>query len=260
LFVKQKLLLPCLGIVLIMLLSACHRLDTPTPGTYRAHVNVRGGEVPFELQISEQQGVTTLGIQRGDSLSPVTRLKLQGGTLEAELPDAAGALHVDIGRDALHGELRLVDPHGKPVVLPFAAELNKRYRFIEQPVSDNADIAGDWILEAISPEHFAEPVRLHLQQRFDAVDGQLQLRDGKQLTIVGQVHGDEVYLSSLGHGRALLFKGKVNAQGELQGEVWANLSNVKTWAAKRLPDEQAQAASGQEEHQRVALPWAIPPQ
>jgi hypothetical protein len=259
--VKEKLLPPFLYIVLIALLGACSRLDAPVPGLYRAHVNVRGGEVPFELQISQQNGVTTLGIQRGDSLSPLTGLKLQDDALEAELPDAAGMLHADIGRDTLRGELRLVDPHGKTVALPFAAELNKPYRFIEHPLSDNADIAGYWTLEAISPEHFAEPVTLILQQRFDAVDGQLKLPDGKQLTVLGQVHGDEVYLSSLGFGRALLFKGKVSAQGELQGEVWANLSNVKTWAARRMSDAQAQAASEQEEKlRRVALPWAIPPQ
>ena|GEM_PF-1835755 len=254
--------LPALLCIALMLpLSACHRLDKPVPGTYRAHINLRGGEVPFVLQIDEQQHTPVVSIKHGDTLVPATGLKLQDGALDVELPDAIGALHAEMGRDELHGELRLTDSHGKPVVLPFAAELNKPYRFIETPLSDNADIAGYWILEAISPEHFAEPVTLHLEQRFDAVDGQLRLPDGKQLTVFGQMHGDEVYLSALGYGRVLLFKGKVDARGELQGEVWANLSNVKTWVAKRMSEELAQAAAEQENSQvnRVALPWAIPP-
>ena len=258
---RRAVLSLMLGACLSMLLSGCNRLDKPVPGTYRAHINLRGGEVPFQLQISQQQNATVVNIQRGDTLLPVSGFKTQDGAFEVEFPDAAGTLHADIGRDELHGELRLVDPHGKAVVLPFAAEINKHYRFIEQVSSDNADVAGYWVLEAISPEHFAEPVTLHLQQRFDAVDGQLRLPDGKQLTILGQVHGDEIYLSALGYGRVLLFKGKVSAQGELQGEVWANLANVKTFAAKRMPDEQAQAAAEREEGiKRVALPWAIPPQ
>jgi hypothetical protein len=243
------------------MLCACNRLDKPVPGTYRAHINLRGGEVPFQLQISRQHDATVMGIQRGDTLVPMSGFKTQDGSFEVEFPESAGTLHADIARDELHGELRLVDPHGKAVVLPFAAEINKHYRFVEQAISDNADIAGDWVLEAISPEHFAEPVTLHLQQRFDAVDGQLRLPDGKQMTIVGQVYGDEIYLSSLGYGRVLLFKGKVGAQGELQGEVWANLANVRTFAARRMSDEQAQAAAeSQEGVKRAVLPWAIPPQ
>lgn len=257
---KEKLLLAFLCLSMSVLLSACHRLDRPAPGTYRAHINLRGGEVPFELQISDQHGETSLSIRRGDSLAPLSGMKLQNGAFDVDLPDAAGSLHAEIARDQLHGELHMTDQQGKPVVLPFAAELNQHYRFIEPSLSDNADIAGYWTLEAISPEQFAEPVTVHLQQHFDAVDGQLRLPDGKQLTIVGQVHGDEIYLSGLGYGRVLLFKGKVNAQGELQGEVWANLSNVKTWAAKRMPDELAQAAAAQQEQvERVALPWAIAP-
>ena len=257
---REKLLLAVVYVMLTALLGACGKLAAPLPGTYRAHVNLRGGEVPFELEIGAQQGATTLGIRRADGVLPLTGLKLQDGTLEAQLPDAAGTVHADIRRGELHGELRMVDQHGAPQVLPFSAELNKPYRFVEQSSTDNADISGYWLLEAISPEHFSAPVTLRLQQRFDAVDGQLHLPDGKILTLLGQVHGDEVYLSALGYGRALLFKGKVNKQGELQGEVWANLSNVKTWAAKRMSDEQAQAATAQDEQiRRVALPWALPP-
>jgi hypothetical protein len=259
--VREKLLLPFLYVMLTALLGGCGKLDAPLPGTYRAHVNLRGGEVPFELEISAQKDVTAIGMHRENEVLPLTGLKFHNGTLEAQLPDAAGTMHADIRRGELHGELRMLDQHGAPQVLPFAAELNKPYRFFEQPSTDNADISGYWLLEAISPEHFSAPVTLRLQQRFDAVDGQLHLPDGKVLTLLGQVHGDEVYLSALGYGRALLFKGKVNAQGELQGEVWANLNNVKTWAAKRMSDEQAQAASTQDEQvRRVALPWAIPAQ
>lgn len=254
---KQTLRLTIVYFALALLVGGCQRLEKPVPGTYRAHINLRGGEVPFQLQISEQQGATLMSIQRGEVLQPATGLKLQDGDIDVEIPDT-GALHAEVGRDNLRGELRLIDNHGKPVVLPFAAELNQHYRFVEQPNSDNADIAGYWTLEAISPEHFAEPVTLHLQQRFDAVDGQLRLPDGRQLSVLGQVHGDEVYLSALGFGRVLLFKGKVNTHGELQGEVWANLSNVKTWAAKRMTDEQASAAEQVDSSRTVALPWAIP--
>ena len=79
------------------------------------------------------------------------------------------------------------------------------------------------------------------------------------MTVLGQTNGDEVYLSLLGQGRAVLLKGKVNAQGELVGELWTNLSNARTWVAKRMVDESGAAVSAQDEQLRkVAFPWAIP--
>lgn len=256
---KTKLLIPFVYVLMTALLGACGKLAAPLPGTYRAQVNLPGGEVPFELQVSTKDGTTSMAILRADAALPLTDLKIHDGTLEAQLPEAAGSVRADIGRGKLHGELRLVDQHGKARVLPFAADLDKHYRFVEQPSTDNADISGYWQLEAISPEHFSEPVSLQLQQRFDAVDGQLRLPDGKLLTILGQVHGDELYLSALGYGRALLFKGKVGNHGELQGEMWSNLSNVKNWAARRMTDEQARATAKPEDQlRRVALPWHIP--
>lgn len=256
---KAKLLIPFLYVAMTALLGGCGKLAAPLPGTYRAQVNLPGGEVPFELQVSAKDGNTSMAILRADETLPLTNLKLHDGTLEAQLPEAAGIVHADIGRGKLHGELRLLDQHGKSQVLPFAADLDKHYRFIEQPSTDNADISGYWRLEAISPEHFSEPVTLQLQQRFDAVDGQLRLPDGKALAILGQMQGDELYLSALGYGRALLLKGKVAKNGELQGDLWMNMSNVKTWAAKRMTDEQAQAASEPiDQMRRVALPWHIP--
>ncbi len=248
-------------LLLVSLLGACGKLDRPAPGTYRAQVTLRGGEVPFELQVNDENGQATLAIVRDDELQPLTGVVLKEGKLEAQLPDAAGTLHASISRGELKGEVRLIDPQGKPQTLPFAADLDDHYRFVEKPGTDNADISGYWQLEVISPEHFAVPVTLQLQQRFDAVDGRLLLPDGKQVAVYGQVNGDVVYLSVLGQGRALLLKGKVNQRGELQGESWSNLSAARNWVARRMLDEQAVSLTPQDETvRRVALPWNIPTQ
>jgi hypothetical protein len=151
--------------------------------------------------------------------------------------------------------LRLTDLQGKLQTLPFSASLEQHYRFQEKSSTDNADVSGYWQLEAISPNHFSAPVTLQLQQTHDAIDGQLLLADGKPLSIYGQAQGDAVYLSSLSPGRALLFKGQVNAQGELQGELWTNLSTAQTAVARRVKDG---AVANEETLRKVALPWAVP--
>ncbi len=261
---RTILKLPYLTPLLVLcasLLGGCGQLDAPTVGTYRAYVKVRGGEVPFELQITRQNGATALTLLHGDETAPATGVQIKEGQLQSELPDGIGALQAQISKNQLKGELKLTDPQGKLQALPFAADLNSHYRFVEKPGTDNADVSGYWQLEAISPEHFATPVTLQLQQQFDAVDGQLKLPDGKLIHVLGQVDGDTVYLSVLGQGRAVLMQGKVNTHGELQGELWTNLSTANTWIARRMSDEAAALEQTPDTQVRqVALPWAIPAQ
>lgn len=247
-------------VLLTGLLGGCGKLDAPTPGTYRAEVKLRGGEVPFELQIKQEQGRTTLAMAHGDEWVPLTGVTLQEGDLRAQLPDAAGALRATIGRGELNGQVLVTDPQGKAHALPFSAQLDKNYRFVEKPSTDNADVSGYWQLEVMDHQHFTKPVTLQLMQRFDAVDGQLLLPNG-QVAVLGQVHGDEVYLSSFGQGRAMLFKGKVDKQGELQGEAWVNLNAASSWVARRMQDDEVATLQAAEEPVRqVALPWSIPTQ
>ena len=257
----QAKLPPLLVLLLTGLLSACGKLDSPEPGEYRAYVKVGGGEIPFMLQVSESSDGARLGVEREGELRPLTVVRMQNGALQAELPDNGGTLVADIGHRALKGELRLTDPHGKPQVLPFAADLHETYRFVAHPGTDNADISGYWELEAISPEHFSAPVTMQLNQRFDGVDGELILPSGKHLALLGQVSNNDVYLSGLGYGRALLLKGKVGKHGELLGDLWTNLSKAQRWAAKRLPEEDAAAQAQPEEQEQmryVAFPSAVP--
>ncbi|MGC3981103.1 MAG: hypothetical protein QM808_07595 [Steroidobacteraceae bacterium] len=249
-----------LALTLSVGLAACGRVDTPTPGTYRAFVKLRGGEVPFELQVSAQQGQTVMGVLHDGEVRPLTNLQMKDGALDAQLPDGAGMLHATIGPQDLQGEVRFTDHLGAPQTLPFTADRRQTYQFIADASTDNADVSGYWQLEAISPQHFSAPVTVQLQQRFDAVDGQLRLPDGNMITLLGQVHGDDLYLSALGQGRALLFKGKVNQHGELQGELWTNLSNAQPWVAKRVVDDQVEMSAQGEPVRQVTLPWALPTQ
>lgn len=247
-----------MSLALSVLLAACGRMDTPAPGTYRSYVKLRGGEVPFQLEVREQDGQWALNRVNGDELQPATHLQLQQGSLRAELPDAAGTLQVTLERNAMKGELHLTDHLGRPQTLPFGAELHQDYRFIEKSSTDNADVSGYWQLEAISPEHFSTPVTVQLQQHFDAVDGQLRLPDGRQLSLLGQVKGDALYLSALAQGRALLFKGKVNQQGELVGQLWTNLSNAHNWVARRMVDPPDITPAETDSLRPVLLHWAVP--
>lgn len=254
---KTKFTLSLLIVTCMALLGACSKVATPVPGSYRAVVQTQGGEVPFELQVSSGQGQPMLSLVYADEAKPASNVKVHDGALQAELPQAAGTLTATLSRKGMQGELTLMD-QGKAQTLPFTAELHKDYRFIEKASTDNADVSGYWQLAASDAQHFGGMVTLQLTQRFDAVDGQL-LANGHSLPLLGQVHGDDVYLASLAEGRALLLKGQVNAQGELVGELWTNSSAARPWSAKRLSAEQGAALSGDDEQVHpVVRHWAVP--
>lgn len=247
-----------LSLIFTAVLGACSKVATPLPGSYRAYVETQGGEAPFQLQVSTAHGKPMLDVVYADEAQPATNLVLHDGSLQAELPQAAGTLNASLSRSGMKGELKLVDSQGKPQTLPFTAQLHKDYRFVERPSTDNADVSGYWQLQPASSQHFAAPVTLRLTQRFDAVDGQL-LSNEQTLPLMGQVHGDEVYLSSLAAGRALLIKGKVDTHGDLSGELWINSNPGEQWQAKRMNAEQSAALEDSAESmQPVVRHWAVP--
>ena len=73
--------------------------------------------------------------------------------------------------------------------------------------------------------------------------------------VTGQIHNEDVYLAAYCKTQLWLFKGKVNQQGELEGDSWCNHQPAQHWLAKHTVDaiDPTEDAS-----RRVTLPWAVP--
>jgi len=244
-------------------LAACSKLAAPLPGHYRAAIELKGGEAPVQLQIAQQNGQVQLSLLNGDDTVNATEVSVQNGELHALLPKHAGELQATFTSQGLSGKWQLADTQGKTTTLPFTARLDARYRFIDKAATDNADLTGYWQLDhsvqltAQQASANAMPIVLNLKQTHDAVDGVLIVSDSEQLNLCGQVHGDDVYLSAIGAGQIVLFKGKVNSHGELEGKLWRNSSAAQPWTAKRNLDQPTLDAVGDGARQ-VAFPSAVP--
>jgi len=244
-------------------LAACSKVAAPLPGQYRAAIELKGGEAPVQLQIAQQNGQVQLALLNGEEAVNATEVSVQNRELHALLPKRAGELQATFTSKGLTGAWQLVDTQGKTTSLPFTARLGAQYRFIDKPATDNADITGYWQLDhsvqltAQPASASALPVVLNLKQTHDAVDGVLVVPDSAPLNLSGQVHGDDVYLSALGAGQIMLFKGKVNAHGDLEGKLWINSSEAQAWTAQRNLDQPTIDAVGDDARQ-VAFPSAMP--
>lgn len=239
-----------------LLLAACTKLSAPVAGDYRATVKINGEEIPMQLRVAIENGTPQVWLLQNEAALPATEVQVNNNTLHATLPAGAGQLNANMSRNALQGELQLTDPQGKTHRFPFSAQLNKTYRFVEESSTDNADVTGFWQLTTNNADHFSAPVTLQLNQSFDAIDGQLMITQSNEtLTLYGQTHGDDVYLSGIGSGRAVLFKGRVNAQGQLEGQLWINASDGAAALATPIKDASPETQEGM---RQVALPWAVP--
>jgi hypothetical protein len=243
-------------------LGACSKLAAPLPGHYRGAIELKGGEAPVQLQIARQNGQVQLSLLNGDATVNATQVSVQNDELHAVLPNHVGELQATFTSKGLTGEWRLVDTQGKATKLAFTARLGAQYRFIDKPTTDNADVTGYWQLDqsvqltAQQASASAMPIVLNLRQTHDAVDGVLTVSDSEQLKLCGQVHGDDVYLSAIGAGQIVLFKGKVNSHGDLEGKLWLNSSEARPWTAKRTLDQPTIDAVGDGARQ-VAFPSAV---
>jgi thiol-disulfide isomerase/thioredoxin len=113
--------------------------------------------------------------------------------------------------------------------------LDENYRFYPKAVADNADVAGRWAVTFTDDEGENSKAVAVLEQQHDRVTGTVMTPTGDHRFLEGQVHGDEVQLSTFAGGLAYLYKLKV-VNGELQGEYWQGLKGHEKVAAERNPD------------------------
>lgn len=222
---------------LLMTIAACGRpVDEPHAGRYRATLQLPGGEAPFGLEVSKENNRFVLYLENATERTRVDNVTLGNGELSAVFPGYENSLQARISRDRLEGTVTLIKDQSKEQVIPFQAQLQDKsaapYRFYEEPVTDNADLAGRWAM-TLTSDGKSNPAVAILEQQHDRITGTVMTPTGDHRFLEGQVHGDEAQLSTFAGGLAYLYKVKVNTQGELEGEMWQGLASHSMVTARR---------------------------
>jgi peroxiredoxin len=160
-------------------------------------------------------------------------VKVADGELTAIFPGYENSLRATMHRDRIEGSVTLIKAGGKEQVIPFTAKLGETYRFYRDAASDNADVGGTWEATFTDDEGKTSRAILLLKQQHDHVTGTVMTPTGDHRFLEGQVHGDELQLSTFAGGLAYLYRLKVDAQGGLEGEYWQGLASHEKVAAHR---------------------------
>jgi thiol-disulfide isomerase/thioredoxin len=239
-FIPTALLVIALGV------AACNsRVDAPPLGLYRAVLRLPGGEAPFGLEIAQEQQQYVLYLINDMERTRVSNVKIEDGELLAMFPGYENSLRAKMHRKGLEGSVTLIKAGGKEQVIPFTAALGETHRFYREPATDNADVAGTWEATFTNDEGETSKAILLLEQRHDRVTGSVMTPTGDHRFMEGQVHGDELQLSTFAGGLAYLYKLKVDGKGALQGDYWQGLASHEKVTAQRNEDATLDGAGEQ---------------
>ena len=203
------------------------------PGSYRAVIELPGGELPFGLEVARENDRPVLLLVNGEERLRVEDVAVTEGQVTAKLAGPGNTLTARVTGKRLEGEVSMQSPGGGRQALPFRAELGQAWRFFETPSTDNADVAGRWTVTFVGEQGSQQPGIVELTQSFERVTGRFPTPSGESGLLAGEVHGDELYLSRFDGASATLWRARVAGDGALVGEYWSGSSEPRRFRAVR---------------------------
>jgi thiol-disulfide isomerase/thioredoxin len=202
-------------------------------GTYRAVLRVPGGELPFGLALEKQADAVVGYLINGPERLPLNEVTISGSHLEILMPGYENRLIADAEGTSLHGEIVLDKLGGKQQHVPLEAQLGQDYRFFANPATDNADVSGRWAVTFVDDDGATEKDVGEFTQSHDVVTGTILTDTGDHRYLAGQVHGDELDLSTFDGAHVFLYKAKLTPDGGLAGDFWSGLAYHEKLSARR---------------------------
>ena len=225
------------AVALVGLVAGCgSRSRELQPGSYRAVLELPGGELPFGLDVAQEETGFVLTVINGEERVRVTDVSVADGQLTATMPGFTNTLTARITGRKLKGEVALLRAGGERQLLSFAAELGPTWRFFEQPVTDNADVSGRWAVTFTSDAGQSSAGVAEFAQSFERVTGTILTPTGDHRFLAGEVHGDQLRLSRFDGASAYLYHAKLDDSGRLVGEYWSGMTGHQRFTAERNVD------------------------
>jgi thiol-disulfide isomerase/thioredoxin len=212
------------------------------PGTYRAVLQIPGGDLPFGLDLSREDSAWVGYLVNGAERVKLSEVAVDGAHLEIKMPGYENRLTAVAEGDQLRGEVVLDKLGGKDQHIPIVAQFDQHYRFFPQSNGELPDVAGRYAVTFTDDEGRTEAAVGEFTQSNDIVSGTFLTDTGDHRFLAGQVHDGDLYLSTFDGAHVFLYKAKISGpDSALIGDYWSGTSYHERWSAKRdahaaLPD------------------------
>ncbi|WP_461050444.1 TlpA disulfide reductase family protein [Spirosoma arcticum] len=235
---------------LLSLPTACSSQSSPAtvkPGTYRAVLKTKGGELPFGLAIqpvANEPNTYSVFALNGNERLPMDPATVQGDSIRIPMALFESELVAKIDGNTLRGEWRRRRTAQQTQTLPFDAQLGLTYRFTPDGRTASANLSGNWATDfdfKTGRVDTTDAVGV-FKQTGNRLTGTFLTPTGDYRYLEGNVVDDSLFLSCFDGSHLFLFKAKHNPTNQtLMGGFWSGVAGYESWVARldpnaKLPD------------------------
>lgn len=230
----MKKLIPIVTMTGLML-SGCGP-EPVASGSYRAVLELPGGELPFGLELQQTpEGWTAVLVNEPERVE-VPQVSVVGDQLELVLPAYNTRIDAQRAKGGFNGQLTLVKRGGEKQIIPFAAQAGQTYRFHAKPTSAAVEVGGRWAVTFRDDDGAVSEAVAEFKQQDHRVQGTFLTPTGDYRFLDGEVQGNKLSLSTFDGSHAFLFHAVLNKDGMLEGDFWSGAAWHESWVATRNAD------------------------
>jgi peroxiredoxin len=209
-----------------LLLSACGGSPSAPPlaGSYRASLQLPGGELPFGLELSEQDGKLAAVIVNGPERLTAENVTREGDRVSMQMPGFRNVIELTREGAVLRGRLVMVKTGNKRQEIPLVAMPGSSYRFFPAPVEPGGNLGGRWAVTFIEEDGKESIAVGEFSQSGNDVTGTFLSATGDHRYLSGELRGGDLYLGSFNGGQTFLYRATLAADGALAGDYWSGLA------------------------------------
>ena len=220
---------------------SCHPVEKtesgtlPLTGPWRGIIITQAQEIPFNFSLEKDSlGHILLTLKNGEEEIPAGILQVKGDSLFIPMHIFDTELIVVARENKMSGYWRKNYTAGYN--LPFSATAGERYRFSENPIEADFNITGRW--EVYFENDAGKKLAVgEFEQDGNQVKGTFLRTSGDYRYLVGEMSGDNLFLSTFDGEHAYLFTARVNGN-TMTGDFFSGISRHDTWTASRNEDIQ----------------------
>jgi peroxiredoxin len=220
-------------------LAACGRgsepgtAGEPPLGQYRAVLSVAGGDLPFGLELTRENGVLVAWLINGPERVRVPDVQLDGNHLTMQMPGYPHRLDARFVDARFEGTVEFLRPHGVIRSVRVVAMPGQGWRFFPKPEAEPRDFSGRWALTFRDKDGHENAAIAELTQTGYEVTGTVLRASGDDRYIAGEARGDTLFLSRFDGGSAYLYLGRLGSDGTLSGDFHTGGGSHETWSGRR---------------------------
>jgi peroxiredoxin len=210
--------------------------DAPPPaGIYRAVVQSRGGELPFQMELTRSGDRLGAVLINGPERAHVDQVAFENGELTLKWTVYGNVLRARLEGEELVGTLELLRRGGRIDKLPVRARL-AGHRFFPEPDPAASRFEGRFDVTFTRADGTSYPAVGEFKQEGATVTGTFLTETGDFRFLAGEAKGNQLYLSVFYGGTPALYLATRDSGGSLSGDRWSGSAGHESWKAHPNPN------------------------